>query len=93
MTHFELMIEAIGWISTATFLISIVSPQRARLHEWGVFTSVTTGIYAYSHCATAIWVKWFIAFFFHGWMWIKIKREAGAFEFFTAGRQSPKSEY
>ncbi|MCC6138144.1 MAG: hypothetical protein IT287_05900 [Bdellovibrionaceae bacterium] len=67
-----LIIEIIGWISTATFLISIVLPQRLGLHQWGVFTSVTTGIYAYSHGATAIWVKWFIAFFFHLYMWYKI---------------------
>ncbi|MEI6397232.1 MAG: hypothetical protein WCO71_00550 [Pseudomonadota bacterium] len=93
MTHSELMIEAIGWFSTATFLISIVSPQRVRLHELGLLTSVTTGFYAYSHGATAIWVKWFIAFFFHGWMWIKIKREVGAFAFLGSGSQPQKSEY
>lgn len=46
-----------------------------RLHEWGMFTSVTTGIYAYHHGATAIWVKWAIAFFFHLSMWRKLKVE------------------
>lgn len=75
MTLQELIIEAIGWISTATFLVSIVLPQRMRLHEWGMFTVLTTGIYAYSHGATAIWVKWFIAFFFHLYMRIKIKKQ------------------
>ena len=64
----ELTIEIIGWTSTATFLISIVLPQRIRLHELGMFTSITTGIYAYAHGATAIWVKWVIAFFFHLYM-------------------------
>ena len=68
-------IEAIGWLSTATFLLSIVLSQRIRLHEWGLFTAVTTGIYAYHHGATAIWVKWFIAFFFHLYMWVKLKGE------------------
>lgn len=67
-------VEVIGWISTATFLFSIILPYRIRLHEWGMFTSVTTGIYAYSHGATAIWVKWFIAFFFHLYMRQKLKR-------------------
>jgi hypothetical protein len=67
-------LETIGWISTATFLFSILLPHRVRLHQWGVFTSITTGVYAYSHDATAIWVKWFIAFFFHGYMWIKLRR-------------------
>ncbi len=66
-------IEAIGWLSTATFLLSIVLPQRIRLHEWGLFTAITTGIYAYHHGATAIWVKWLIAFFFHLHMWVKLK--------------------
>jgi len=70
------MIELIGWISTATFLVSIILPQRVRLHELGMFTSVTTGIYAYSHGATAIWVKWLIAFFFHGYMWWKLKKRS-----------------
>lgn len=70
-----LVIESIGWISTATFLISILLPQRIRLHEWGIFTSITTGIYAYYHGATAIWVKWLIAFFFHLYMWIKLKKQ------------------
>lgn len=74
MTSQEIIIEIIGWISTATFLISILLPQRLRLHEWGMFTSVTTGIYAFSHGATAIWVKWVIAFFFHLHMRIKLKR-------------------
>lgn len=69
----EILIEAVGWISTITFLVSIVLPKRIRLHEWGVFTSVTTGIYAFYHGATAIWVKWLIAFFFHVYMWWKIK--------------------
>lgn len=67
------IIECIGWISTATFLLSIVLPQRVRLYEWGMFTAVTTGIYGYAHGATAIWVKWFIAFFFHMYMWRKLK--------------------
>lgn len=70
----DIIIESIGWISTLTFLISIVVPQRQRLHEFGIFTSVTTGIYAYAHGATAIWVKWLIAFFFHLYMWIKLKK-------------------
>jgi len=66
------IMQAVGWISTATFLISIILPYRVRLHQWGVFTSVTTGIYAYAHGATAIWVKWLIAFFFHLYMWHKL---------------------
>jgi len=69
----NVMIEIIGWISTATFLISIVMPQRVRLHEFGMFTAVTTGIYGYAYGATAIWVKWLIAFFFHFYMWRKLK--------------------
>lgn len=68
--------EAIGWISTITFLISIILPQRKSLHVWGMFTSITTGVYAYHHGATAIWVKWVIAFFFHTYMWVKLKRES-----------------
>ncbi len=67
------VIEVIGWISTLTFLVSIVLPQRVRLHEWGLFTSITTGIYGYAHGATAIWVKWVIAFFFHLYMWKKLR--------------------
>ena len=63
-----LTIELIGWSSTTAFLISILVPNRLHLHQLGVFTSVTTGIYAFSHGATAIWVKWFIAFFFHVYM-------------------------
>ena len=74
MTSQEILIESIGWISTITFLLSIVLPQRVRLHEWGMFTAVTTGIYGYAHGATAIWVKWFIAFFFHAYMWWKLKQ-------------------
>ena len=66
-------IEAIGWISTLTFLFSIILPHRVRLHQWGMFTSITTGIYGYSHGATAIWVKWVIAFFFHLYMWNKLR--------------------
>lgn len=65
-------IEFVGWVSTVAFLVSIVLPRRQRLHEWGIFTSVTTGIYAYAHGATAIWVKWVIAFFFHLYMWWKL---------------------
>ncbi len=64
----HILIETIGWISTASFLLSIVMPRRVTLHQLGLFTSVTTGIYAYSHGATAIWVKWSIAFFFHLYM-------------------------
>jgi hypothetical protein len=69
MSWHELAIEIVGWISTVTFLISILHPQRIRLHEWGMFTSVATGVYAFAHGATAIWVKWIIAFFFHSYMW------------------------
>lgn len=68
-----ILVETIGWISTLTFLISIILPQRQRLHEWGIFTAVATAIYAYSHGATAIWVKWVVAFFFHLYMWRKLK--------------------
>lgn len=76
MTTNEIVIEIIGWTSTITFLVSIVLPQRIRLHEMGIFTSVTTGIYAYAHGATAIWVKWLIAFFFHFYMWRKLRSKA-----------------
>lgn len=62
------LIEIIGWFSTALFLFSIIVPSRVRLHQMGMVTAVTTGIYAYAHGATAIWVKWFIAFFFHLYM-------------------------
>ncbi len=78
MTTPTFLIEAIGWTSTATFLFSIVVPQRAHLHALGLLTAVTTGIYAYSHDATAIWVKWFIAFFFHAYMWYKLDRDQTA---------------
>lgn len=75
MTTDQIIIEIIGWTSTVTFLFSIVLPKRKNLHSWGMFTAVTTGIYGYSHGATAIWVKWFIAFFFHGFMWRKLVQE------------------
>ena len=74
MERLNLIIEVIGWISTTTFLISIILPSRVRLHEWGMFTAVATGIYAYHHGATAIWVKWILAFFFHFYMRIKLKK-------------------
>jgi hypothetical protein len=70
----SVIIEVIGWISTVTFLISIVIPQRIHLHALGIFTAVTTGAYAYAHDATAIWVKWIIALFFHSYMWYKLSR-------------------
>ncbi len=69
-----IIIETIGWISTLTFLVSIIMPQRIHLHSLGLFTSVTTGVYAYHHGATAIWVKWAVAFFFHGYMMYKMKK-------------------
>jgi hypothetical protein len=73
MSWQEILVEIVGWISTASFLISIVHPQRLKLHELGIFTSITTGIYAYAHGATAIWVKWVIALFFHIYMWRKLR--------------------
>ena len=73
MQYSEIIIEIIGWLSTLTFLISIVLPERMKLHEWGMFTSIITGIYAYAHGAVAIWVKWIIAFFFHLYMWQKLR--------------------
>ena len=63
-----IVIEAIGWLSTALFLASIIVPKRSHLHLMGILTAVLTGIYGYAHGATAIWVKWLIAFFFHGYM-------------------------
>lgn len=69
-----LIIETIGWTSTALFLISILMPQRIHLHTLGVATAITTGIYAYAHGATAIWVKWAIALFFHAYMWYKMSK-------------------
>lgn len=65
MTTNEILVESIGWLSTLLFLISILVPNRIHLHVLGVLTSVTTGVYAYYHGATAIWVKWLIALFFH----------------------------
>jgi hypothetical protein len=75
MSFNSIFFECIGWLSTLTFLISIVLPQRLKLHEWGICTSITTGVYAYYHGATAIWVKWVIALFFHLYMWRKLKKE------------------
>ncbi|MBX9767976.1 MAG: hypothetical protein K2X47_11955 [Bdellovibrionales bacterium] len=69
----SIYIEAVGWLSTLLFLVSILVPQRVHLHALGILTSITTGVYAYAHGATAIWVKWLIAFFFHGYMWYKAK--------------------
>ena len=70
----NLIIEIIGWSSTLLFLVSIVMPSRSHLHLLGIFTSVTTGIYGFYYGATAIWVKWLIAFFFHSYMWFKSKK-------------------
>lgn len=72
------VIELIGWTSTLLFLISILIPRRVHLHVLGIFASITTGIYAYAHGATAIWVKWAIAFFFHLYMWRKTSAELKA---------------
>jgi hypothetical protein len=69
-----MLIEVIGWISTALFLISIIMPQRVHLHALGTVTAITTGIYSFAYGATAIWVKWVIAFFFHSYMWYKVSR-------------------
>jgi hypothetical protein len=69
-----IIIEIIGWISTLLFLVSIIIPQRIHLHALGVFAAITTGVYAYAHDATAIWVKWLIAFFFHSYMWYKLSK-------------------
>lgn len=69
-----LVIEIIGWVSTGAFLVSIIVPNRIHLHKLGIFTSITTGIYAFAHGATAIWVKWVIALFFHAYMILKIRR-------------------
>lgn len=74
MTSNELVIEIIGWISTAIFLVSIILPKRADLHSLGMLTAITTGIYGYHYGATAIWVKWLIAFFFHGYAWIRTRK-------------------
>lgn len=74
MSTNEIIIEVIGWVSTFTFLVSIVVPARINLHWLGIFTSITTGIYGYAHGATAIWVKWVIAFFFHAYMIYKLKK-------------------
>jgi hypothetical protein len=71
----SLLIEIIGWISTGLFLFSIIIPNRRHLHLLGVVTSIATGVYAYSHGATAIWVKWVIAFFFHAYMFRKMSNE------------------
>jgi hypothetical protein len=70
----SIVVEIIGWLSTTSFLVSIVVPKRKHLHYLGIFASITTGFYAYQHGATAIWVKWFIAFFFHAWMIRKISK-------------------
>ncbi len=73
MMHYFL--EGVGWLSTILFLVSILVPQRIHLHALGIFTSITTGVYAYYHGATAIWVKWVIALFFHAYMWLKMSRD------------------
>ena len=70
----EYVIEAVGWVSTLAFLFSIIVASRSNLHKLGLFTSVTTGIYAFAHDATAIWVKWVIAFFFHSYMIWKLRK-------------------
>lgn len=76
MTTNEIVIETIGWISTIAFLVAIVVPQRINLHWLGIFTSITTGVYGYAHGATAIWVKWILAFFFHAYMIYKLKKQS-----------------
>jgi len=78
MNRNVIIIETIGWISTGAFLVSIVMPRRAHLHALGLFTAVTTAIYAYAHDATAIWVKWVIAFGFHAYMWYRTSAELEA---------------
>ena len=80
MSGMAIVIEIIGWISTASFLVSILVPNRVHLHMLGIFTSITTGFYAFEHGATAIWVKWVIAFFFHFYMTIKTKRKPSRVE-------------
>jgi len=73
MSFTNILIETVGWISTALFLVSIVVPNRDRLHQLGVLASVTTGVYAFAHGATAIWIKWIIALFFHLYMLYRVQ--------------------
>jgi hypothetical protein len=76
-----IIIEIVGWVSTALFLVSILVPQRVHLHLLGVFAALTTGVYAFAHGATAIWVKWGIALVFHLYMCRKMylqQRHEGA---------------
>ena len=73
-----ILMETVGWSSTVLFLFSIIVPNRIHLHLLGILTAITTGIYSYYHGATAIWVKWLIAFFFHIYMLRKTKNSAPA---------------
>ena len=66
------IIEAIGWSSTVSYLVSNLMPKRLHLHLLGIYTAAATGFYAYEHGATAIWVKWVIAFFVHAYMTRKV---------------------
>ena len=72
----HVFVEAVGWFSTLVFLVSIIMPNRFHLHVMGVIAAVTTGYYAYEHGATAIWVKWLIALFFHAQMLFKLRARA-----------------
>ena len=76
MTASSTAIEVIGWISTILFLLSILAPKRVHLHALGMLTSITTGVYAYAHDATAIWVKWTIALFINAYMWNRERQAA-----------------
>jgi hypothetical protein len=38
------IIEAVGWTSTAMFLLSILLPQRKHLHSLGVMNSINFSI-------------------------------------------------
>ena len=82
----HILIETIGWISTGLFLVSILIPQRVHLHTLGVGASITTGIYAYAHGATAIWVKWLIAFFFHSYMCLLVPNQQMKNSLFHRGK-------
>lgn len=71
----NLLIEFIGWLSTAIFLLSIINRSRFNLHVLGIIASILTGVYAFCYGATAIWVKWIIALGFHSYMLSKCKKE------------------
>lgn len=73
--QFNVLMEVIGWCSTALFISSFLVRRRSLLHALGLAACILKMVYSYHYSVWPLFVNWVLLLFIELVQWRKYLKE------------------